>query len=163
MEIAANVANVGDKDGDEVVQVYIGYPSSVTDQPAKQLKGFAKKLIASGSTATVSIEVPEDIYSVYDVSSSSWVVPDGTYTVYVGSSSEDIKLSATIAPDSGCSTDYGVTTTPANTYGAANAVTGSSETTSANLYKNGANSPVPAAGISTILHREEPTAISVIA
>ncbi|KAJ3385951.1 hypothetical protein HDU84_001881 [Entophlyctis sp. JEL0112] len=138
--VSVDIANVGSTDGNEVAQVYLGYPSSVTDQPAKQLKGFAKSLIASGSTSTVTIEIPENIYSVYDVTSSSWVVPDGTYTFYVGSSSEDIKLSASITPASGCSGGYEVTTAAADNYGAVSAMGAASETTSANLYHSGAKS-----------------------
>ncbi|KAJ3130932.1 hypothetical protein HK100_007158 [Physocladia obscura] len=102
VNVTLDVTNSGSVDGHEVVQVYLAYPSSVTDEPAQQLKGFTRVLIAAGATQAVNIEITQDDIAVYDVATSSWVVPTGTYTVYVGASSADIRGTASFDSGPGC-------------------------------------------------------------
>ncbi len=40
--VQLTVTNVGERDGAEVVQLYVGFPDSVVFRPQKELKGFQK-------------------------------------------------------------------------------------------------------------------------
>ena len=56
------VSNVGQQEGEEVVQVYICRPND-KEGPQKTLRGFQRIKIAKGKTQNVSIELPYDSFS----------------------------------------------------------------------------------------------------
>ncbi|WP_282004663.1 fibronectin type III-like domain-contianing protein [Propioniciclava sinopodophylli] len=89
--MTAIVTNTGDREGAEVVQVYLGVP--VDGQPPKRLVGFAKVTVAPGASEQVRITVDPAAanhpFGVWDYVARDFVVRPGTYTVYVGTSSED--------------------------------------------------------------------------
>ncbi len=53
--ITFNIQNAGNYDSDEVAQLYVSFPDSKVEMPAKSLKGFARVFIKKGETKTVSI------------------------------------------------------------------------------------------------------------
>lgn len=106
------VKNAGKSAGNEVSQVYLGFPAS-SGEPPKILRGeslghlvvllvqllnslfpagFARTFITKGKTSNVNVKLNVKAISVWDVVSQQWTIPDGKYTVYVGSSSRKIKL-----------------------------------------------------------------------
>ncbi|WP_194768101.1 beta-glucosidase family protein [Tamlana sp. I1] len=96
--ISCDVKNVGDFEGAEVVQVYVGKPKSKIDRPLKELKGFSKVKLDKGSAKTVLVEVPIDKLKYYDPSISDWNFESGSYEIYVGNASNAIfkKIKVTI-------------------------------------------------------------------
>lgn len=74
--ICVDVANVGDYDAKEVVQLYIHDPVARMMRPLRELKGFAKVEIAKGTTARVTLSLGKEQLGYY--------LPDGTYTVERG-------------------------------------------------------------------------------
>jgi len=74
----------------EVGQLYIGIPAS--EQPLKQLRGFAKKLLEPGEAAKVTFELTRKDLSVWDVEAQDWKLPNGQFKVYIGKSVLDIQL-----------------------------------------------------------------------
>ncbi len=46
--VQLTVTNVGERDGAEVVQLYVGFPDSVVFRPQKELKGFQKVFLKAG-------------------------------------------------------------------------------------------------------------------
>ena len=92
LEVTATVANTGDRDGTEVVQVYLGFPEG-SGQPPKRLVGFSKVSVAAGASETVEIVVDSGDtnhpLSVWSYAEQGFVIPKGEFTVYVGTSSED--------------------------------------------------------------------------
>jgi beta-glucosidase len=91
MRIALEVHNVGDRSGEEVVQVYVRVPGSTIARPNLELRGFARVALNAGDRATVTISLPRRAFEYYDGESKSWEVEPGTYEVLVGASSEDIR------------------------------------------------------------------------
>ena len=89
MEITATVKNMGNVDGDEVLQVYVGSENTEEDRPVKLLKGFKRVSVKTGETAEVKISVDYDDIKFYDVQSGNWKL-DKNYTVYIGTSSRNI-------------------------------------------------------------------------
>jgi beta-glucosidase len=88
--IELDVANLGQRDGSEVVQVYIGMPSEA-GEPPQVLKGFEKVAVPVGAKRHVKIALPDSELAIYDESGSLWRVVPGTYKVLVGASSRDIR------------------------------------------------------------------------
>lgn len=89
LEITASVKNIGDVDGDEVLQVYVGSENTEEDRPVKLLKGFKRVSVKTGESTEVKISVDYDDIKFYDVQSGNWKF-DKTYTLYVGTSSRNI-------------------------------------------------------------------------
>jgi len=90
------VKNAGKYAGKETVQLYVSKESSTVDRAEKELKAFKKVMIAAGETAEVSLTIPVKDLAYYDVKTSKWVVEPGTYKLLAGTSSRDIKETATI-------------------------------------------------------------------
>jgi beta-glucosidase len=90
------VKNAGKLAGKETVQLYVSKTGSVVERPEKELKAFKKVMITSGATANVSLTVPVKDLAYYDVKTSKWVVEPGKYKILAGTSSRDIKETATI-------------------------------------------------------------------
>ncbi|MDO5697107.1 MAG: glycoside hydrolase family 3 C-terminal domain-containing protein [Dermatophilus congolensis] len=90
--IKATVTNTGERDGAEVVQVYLGFPKS-TGQPPKRLVAFQKVAVAAGASEQVEIVVDASAthhpLSVWSYGDRGFAVPTGEFTAYVGTSSED--------------------------------------------------------------------------
>lgn len=93
VSVDATVVNTGAVRGAEIVQLYVGLPSTDgVPQPPKQLKGFAKVTLDSGKQARVQMVLDERSLSFWDVKSHAWAVAPGEYRILVGASSRDIRL-----------------------------------------------------------------------
>ena len=91
VEVSADVANVGGRAGEEVVQLYINDVVASVTRPVKELKGFRKIALGPGEKQTVRFALtPEDL-ALYDQHLVRRVEP-GTFRVMVGSSSEQVRL-----------------------------------------------------------------------
>ncbi len=88
-EIVAScvVANTGDCDGDEVVQLYVGFKNSAVDRPVKVLRGFERVTVKAGEKKTVSISCPIERLKWYNPDTNQWELEDMEYEVYIGTSS----------------------------------------------------------------------------
>ena len=86
LEVELNVANVGNYNNDEVVQLYI-CPEKVTDGiPMRSLKAFKRVSLLKGDTQKVSFSIPcEDLKVVDEKGNRVW--RKGNYKVVVGNSS----------------------------------------------------------------------------
>ncbi|PWZ01809.1 hypothetical protein BCV70DRAFT_221559 [Testicularia cyperi] len=111
-QVQATVTNVGDYEGHEVAQLYLGYPEAA-DAPVKQLRGFDKlhNLQANGGSKTATFKLTRRDFSIWNVEQQKFTVVDGDYQVWVGKSSRksDLTLSGTITVQNGQ-----VTSTSAN-------------------------------------------------
>ncbi len=91
IRISVDVTNIGDRQGHEVVQLYINdvYSSVVT--PVMELQGFKKIDLKSGEKKTVQFKLTSGHLSFLDQNLKPVVEP-GSFDVMVGSSSKDIRL-----------------------------------------------------------------------
>lgn len=91
VEVSLDVENVGDRDGVEVVQLYLRDLVGSVTRPVKELKGFKRIALKSGEKTTVKFVVgPEHLAFVNRGMKKS--VEPGTFKVMVGGSAENIKL-----------------------------------------------------------------------
>ena len=90
--VTFTLKNAGQRDGTEVVQMYLGFPPSA-GEPPKNLKGFRHITLAAGAIAKIKFDLDDRSKSVWDVRKHDWVVATGIFRVYVGASSRDVRLS----------------------------------------------------------------------
>ncbi|KAI1369789.1 glycoside hydrolase family 3 protein [Xylaria arbuscula] len=93
--VTVDVTNDSDRDGAEVVQLYVKDVISSVVVPNKELKGFSKVNIKAGATETVSIELKVEALGLWDLS-MKYVVEPGAFTIAVGHSSDDLRANATL-------------------------------------------------------------------
>ena len=85
------VTNSGDRDGAEVVQLYVGDNEASLLRPAKELKGFQKVWLRAGESKRVKIEVPYEALCFFDDKAHAWRAEKGAFTISLGSASDDIR------------------------------------------------------------------------
>ncbi|XRB20817.1 glycosyl hydrolase family 3 protein [Pseudoscourfieldia marina] len=97
--IVADVANVGSRDGVEVVQLYVTWPSHSlgASEPPAQLRGYRRIRVSAGERSTVHFEVTSDMLRLWDESAGRWLVPAGTYTLYVSKDAGTLGRGITVA------------------------------------------------------------------
>lgn len=83
-----------ERDGTEVVQVYIVDEITSVVVPNRALKGFDKVFVPAGETKTVEIDIDVADLGLWDVR-MKYVVEKGQFTALVGSSSENIRGNGT--------------------------------------------------------------------
>lgn len=89
VQVSLKVENTGDREGSEVVQVYVGLPARVEDAP-QQLKGFSRVELKAGESRIIMIPLDERAFSYWDVDSHGWRTPEGRIKVSVGTSSRNL-------------------------------------------------------------------------
>ena len=92
-EVTVTVKNTGEREGKEVVELYVSAPNNkAANKPAKELKAFAKtKLLKPGESETVTLTVKIADLASFDEAISSWVVAEGDYEFFVAASALDVK------------------------------------------------------------------------
>ena len=95
LELACTVPNTGDRGGVEVVQLYVDDPVAEVARPVTQLVGFARVPLAPGGRARVSFELHADRLA-YTGRAGRRIVDAGEIKLMLGSSSQDIRLRASI-------------------------------------------------------------------
>ena len=91
LKVSVDVANTGDYDGAEVVQLYIADPEASIDRPAKELKGFEKVFLKAGQKKTVTFEIDAEDLSYFDADKHEWVAEPGEFQALFARSAGDIQ------------------------------------------------------------------------
>ncbi|MEU0514384.1 glycoside hydrolase family 3 C-terminal domain-containing protein [Amycolatopsis sp. NPDC006125] len=94
IEIRVPVTNTGQRDGREVVQVYVSVPGSAVRRAPRELKAFANVPIAAGETAEVVLRIAREDLACWDTRVNRWIVEGGEYHCAVGSSSRHLHTTA---------------------------------------------------------------------
>lgn len=82
-----NVTNTGNREGDEVAQLYVREDTSSVETPVRSLAGFSRIHLKPHETKTVTFRVPQGQLAVWSTK-KTWVVEPGNYTVWAGGSSQ---------------------------------------------------------------------------
>ncbi len=102
-EVSVTIKNTGNREGKEVVELYVAAPDSkATNKPAKELKAFAKtKNLKPGESETVTLKVKAADLASFDEAASAWVVAEGEYQFLVAASAQDVKATLPAAVKAG--------------------------------------------------------------
>jgi beta-glucosidase len=85
-----DVANRGDRTGDETVQLYIRDLVSTVTRPVEELKGFQRITLQPGETTTVSLPITPDHLAFWNID-MKFVVEPGDFLIMVGPNSRDLQ------------------------------------------------------------------------
>jgi beta-xylosidase len=94
LRASLTVTNTGGRRGTEVVQLYAADTATGVTLPAQQLIGFARVDLEPGASKTVTFAVPMSLLA-YTGSSGELIMEPGPVELNAGSSSDDIRASAT--------------------------------------------------------------------
>jgi len=97
--IHVTVKNTGRRAGAEVVQLYVRQVNPPVLRPEKELKKFAKVMLAPGEEKTVTFALSLRDFARYDARLHDWVVDSGVFEILVGGSSRDLPLSQKLEVD----------------------------------------------------------------
>jgi beta-glucosidase len=92
LAVAVDVGNTGARAGEEVVELYVGFPHARVDRPPKLLRGFTKLALAPGERKTVAFTLHASDLAYYDPEAAAWRVEPVGYEVLVGGSSRPADL-----------------------------------------------------------------------
>lgn len=95
--VTVDVENIGDREGKEVVQLYVAPAKGRVIRPVRELREFAKVALQPGEKKTVSFTLGKRAFAYWNVERADWCVESGTYQVQIGTSAHDIVLQADVS------------------------------------------------------------------
>ena len=90
LAVSLTVENSGERDGAEVVQIYLSGRNCDVVMPRIELKAYKRVEAAAGGKTQVTIEVPNEAFCYYD-RKMNFGMHNGDYTVSVATSCTDVK------------------------------------------------------------------------
>ncbi|CAN5332628.1 hypothetical protein BH11BAC5_BH11BAC5_40760 [soil metagenome] len=94
--VNVSVKNTGDRAGEEVVQLYVRANKPTVDKPVKELKAFAKVMLAPGETKQVMMYLPQRAFMFYNTIKNNWETDPGKYSLLIGNSSQNTQQVVTV-------------------------------------------------------------------
>jgi len=88
LTVTVTVTNSGNRNGEEVVQLYIRDHAASVVRPVKELKGFEKIQLRAGESKTISFTLTARELSFYNAEGKRVLEP-GKFSVFVGGNSRD--------------------------------------------------------------------------
>ncbi|MEV4350604.1 glycoside hydrolase family 3 N-terminal domain-containing protein [Actinoplanes sp. NPDC049596] len=85
--VTVDVTNDGDRDADEVVQLYLHQRHGSASRPVRELKGFEKVTVPAGATKRVTFTVGAAERRYWNAATRDWTLDASTFDVWVGGSS----------------------------------------------------------------------------
>lgn len=89
--VSFTITNSGDREGEEVVQLYIQDPVASIVQPLRKLRDFKKVKLAAGESRVITFSVNNEKLAFYDAS-LRWHSEPGWFNIEIGAASDDIRL-----------------------------------------------------------------------
>jgi beta-glucosidase len=87
LEVAVEIANVGDRDGEQVLQLYVRDPAASVTRPVLELKGFVRVAVPAGGSASVRFELHTGQLGFYGRDMTYRVEP-GVIEIHLGLASD---------------------------------------------------------------------------
>ncbi|MDQ6818658.1 MAG: fibronectin type III-like domain-contianing protein [Actinomycetota bacterium] len=81
------ITNAGERDADEVAQLYIHQRHGSASRLARELKGFERITVAAGESRTVSFTLGPAELRHWNTAAHDWVIDASTFDVWVGADS----------------------------------------------------------------------------
>jgi beta-glucosidase len=85
--VSVEVTNAGERDADEVVQLYIHQRHGSASRPVRELKGFERIALAAGESRTLRFALGEAQLRHWNAAARDWVIDASTFDVWVGGDS----------------------------------------------------------------------------
>lgn len=95
IKVSIDIKNVGKREGEEIVQLYIHDEYASVSRPIKELKGFKKVSLKPNETQTLNFKITPKELQFFDINMKRVVEP-GDFKIMIGASSDDIKFTETL-------------------------------------------------------------------
>lgn len=95
VKVSLTVKNTGEREGDEIVQIYIKDVISSVTTYEKRLIGFERVHLAPGESRRVDFRIRRDAFEIIDRQFNRTIEP-GDFRIMAGAASDDIRLESTI-------------------------------------------------------------------
>ncbi len=79
-----DVTNTGQRDGDEVVQLYLHQRHGTSSRPLRELKAFRRVSLAAGEPRSVTLTIEPAQRRYWSSATRGWVLDETTFDVWVG-------------------------------------------------------------------------------
>ncbi|NJK86066.1 MAG: glycosyl hydrolase, partial [Bacteroidales bacterium] len=90
IRISISVTNTGNREGAEVIQLYIKDMECSLPRPEKELKAFRKVWLKPGQTTLIDFLIEPTSLQFYDDGQNKWVLEPGMFEAHLGTSSRNI-------------------------------------------------------------------------
>ncbi len=97
--VVVPVRNESERDGEEVVQLYLEFHDSLLERPKRALAAFERVMIPAGATRAVRLVVRPESLSSYSNEARDFVLEPGRVQLHVGSSLTDIRSTGLLRLD----------------------------------------------------------------
>jgi len=94
--VNVTVANTGNRNGEEVIQLYVRHTNSKVDRPEKELKAFKRVFIKAGETKTVSLALSAKDLEYWNTKTQKFELEKDTIELQAGGASNAIILKKNI-------------------------------------------------------------------
>ncbi|WP_420607879.1 glycoside hydrolase family 3 N-terminal domain-containing protein [Novosphingopyxis sp.] len=98
VDVSVTVTNSGEREGDEVVQIYVRDKVSSVTRPVKELKAFRRITLKPGETRTVTLPLGPEAFRFWNIDMKRVIEP-GEFEIMAGDNSANLKtVTLTITP-----------------------------------------------------------------
>jgi beta-glucosidase len=89
VSVTVPIVNPGTRAATVVVQVYVSPVDAPVQRPPKELRGWAKRLVAPGEEIEIDVALTAEAFRRWDDVADDWVVDPGPYDIVVAASAAD--------------------------------------------------------------------------
>lgn len=91
-QVTFDLTNTGNREGDEIAQLYVTPKKSDILRPEKELKGFVRVHLKKGETKQVTIPLDDKAFRYFNTSTNHFEIQGGEWVISVGASVRNIRL-----------------------------------------------------------------------
>jgi len=92
VDVTVTLTNSGEREGSDVVQLYVRPIAPKVERPDKELRAFAKLKLAADASADASLHVSLRDLAYFDVASQSFRADAGVYELVIAANAADIRF-----------------------------------------------------------------------
>lgn len=92
VSVCCELKNTGDREGTQVIQMYVGFPHSKVDRPVRTLKGFKRVHLQPSERRTVILSCPLRELEWFNEETDAFELEHMEYHIYMGTSSASENL-----------------------------------------------------------------------
>ena len=96
LPVTLTVSNRGQRDGEEIVELYLSPDQPKAFRPKRELKAFQKVFLKAGESKEIKFALAFSDFAHWSLEADEWRVESGKYTIEVGSSCLHLPLSHSV-------------------------------------------------------------------
>lgn len=96
LPVSLKVTNRGQRDGEEIVELYLSPEQPKAFRPKRELKAFQKVFLKAGESKEVKFTLSFADFAHWSLEAKAWRVESGRYTIEIGSSCLNLPLTHSI-------------------------------------------------------------------